>query len=95
MLNLKLGDLLAVGSALLCFVIFIVILARLFAIRRRDISMRSFILGAPLWFFAPRRYFPDGKQWTPWRLLLAWSIVVVIITALAQMIPIWLLWLQS
>ena len=85
MSDFNLRDYFALGGFLVSALALMVLTSRFFSLRRRDISTRAFLLGAPLWFITPKKYF--AKASTPWRLWLIWVAVALILVVLADVIP--------
>jgi hypothetical protein len=90
MANLTLRDRLTLIAFVLALLVFLVYILSLIRARRADQPLTRFLLGAPLWFVTPSRFFDPGKRAAPWRGLLWWFLFVLVISALAKMIPVWI-----
>jgi hypothetical protein len=87
MSDLGWADWLGFAGAASCVVALIACIRAIILSRRPDLSMRKFLIGAPLWYFTPRRYFAAGKVSAPWRWTLWWYLYVFVIVTLVNVIP--------
>ena len=77
-------------GAFLLVLIFAGTLVYLVRARRSDRSVLQVFLAGPLLWLRPRDYFANDKVHAPWRALLWWCLSLLLISALAKQLPIWL-----
>jgi hypothetical protein len=88
--SINLHDTLAVVGVLISWALLGIYVSLLIRRRRRDISLAGFLLGAPLWLMTPRKFFRDQDVGLPWRGLLLWVLISLLIFGMAETIPEWL-----
>jgi hypothetical protein len=77
-------DWLVVGAVLFSWCLLACYFTLLIRRRRRDISLGAFLLGSPMWFLTPRKFFPDSDAGLPRRGALWWFLISLLIGVLVE-----------
>jgi hypothetical protein len=88
--QMKILEIVALAPFTLSMMAFVASLFYLLRLRNKAHSIGQFLLPGHLIFIAPQGFLPVGKYSTPWRPLLLWVCISVVLLLLQKLVVAWL-----